>query len=198
MSRTTIDSTESPRARMVRSAARMIRERGVTGVGLRQIAADADGPRGSLQRYFPGGKTQVLLEAIDLAVTDFGEGTRLAITDATTLPDAVQLIVASWREVLLSSDFTIGCPIASFVVDVSGVEPLRVRAAERFDYWRKGIAMVYRRFGYDRAAAWNEALVVMSALEGAALVARATREIEAIDTVERLLLDRVDVARECR
>lgn len=189
----TTHSPEPPRARMVRSAARMIRERGVTGVGLRQIAADADGPRGSLQRYFPGGKTQVLLEAIDLAVDDFAAGTRAA-AEAETLPDAVGMIVSSWREVLVDSDFTVGCPIASFVVDVSAVDPLRERADERFTHWRKGIAAIYRRFGYDRSAAWDEAILVMSALEGAALVARAARDIEAIDAVERLLLDRVSSA----
>ncbi|GGF10399.1 TetR/AcrR family transcriptional regulator [Williamsia phyllosphaerae] len=184
------DTPEPPRARMVRSAARMIRERGVTGVGLRQIAADADGPRGSLQRYFPGGKTQVLLEAIDLAVDDFAAGTRAA-AEAETLPDAVRMIVASWREVLTDSDFTVGCPIASFVVDVSSVDPLRERADERFSNWRKAIAAIYRRFGYDRSAAWDEAILVISALEGAALVARAARDIEAIDVVEKLLVDRL-------
>ncbi|MBJ7288688.1 TetR/AcrR family transcriptional regulator [Williamsia sp.] len=187
----TTDTPEPPRARMVRSAARMIRERGVTGVGLRQIAADADGPRGSLQRYFPGGKTQVLLEAIDLAVDDFATGTRFASAEAQTLPDAVRMIVSSWREVLVDSNFTVGCPIASFVVDVSAVDPLRERADERFTNWRKAIAAIYRRFGYDRAAAWDEAVLVISALEGAALVARAARDIEAIDVVEKLLVDRL-------
>ncbi|WP_032368288.1 TetR/AcrR family transcriptional regulator [Rhodococcoides fascians] len=194
----TIGSLESPRARMVRSAARMIRERGVTGVGLRQIAADAGGPRGSLQRYFPGGKTQVMLEAIDLAVDDFGAGTKVAASDAASLAEAVRMMVSSWREVLKVSDFTIGCPIASFVVDVSAVAPLRERADERFTHWRKGIASIYREFGYDRTAAWDEALMVMSALEGAALIARAARDIEAIDAAERLLLDRVDTTRRGR
>src|SRR6478672_3627950 len=38
------------RDRIVRSAVELVRERGVHGVGLRQIVAHADGPRGSLQR----------------------------------------------------------------------------------------------------------------------------------------------------
>ena len=55
------------RDRIVRSAGALVRERGVHGVGLRQIVAHADGPRGSLQRYFPGGKTQLITEALNLA-----------------------------------------------------------------------------------------------------------------------------------
>ena len=57
---------------MVRSAARMICERGVHGVGMRQIAADAEGSRGSLQRYFPGGKNQILIEARRLSKAPAG------------------------------------------------------------------------------------------------------------------------------
>ena len=38
------------RDRIVRSAATLVRERGVHGVGLRQIVAHADGPSRSLQR----------------------------------------------------------------------------------------------------------------------------------------------------
>ena len=180
----------TPRARMVDSAARMLRERGVTGVGMRQIAADAHGPRGSLQRYFPGGKAQVMTEALEVAVTDFAKGTRDA-EDAPDLASAISSIVESWRQVLLHSDFTAGCPIAAFVVDASESDPLREQAHERFTRWRTAVARIHRRFGYDRAAAWDEAALVISALEGAALVARAGRSIEPLDAVERLLVDRV-------
>jgi AcrR family transcriptional regulator len=56
------------RARMVRSAATLMRERGIHGVGLREIVTHSGGPRGSLGRYFPGGKTQLMAEAIDVAL----------------------------------------------------------------------------------------------------------------------------------
>ena len=51
---------------MVRSAATLLRARGVHGVGLREIVAHSGGPRGSLGRFFPGGKTQLMTEALDL------------------------------------------------------------------------------------------------------------------------------------
>lgn len=186
------ETRDRPRARMVRSAARMIRERGVNGVGLRQIAADADGSRGSLQRFFPGGKTQVLLESLDVALDDFGTGTRLAFTDATDLSEAIHMIVESWRHVLVSSDYTSGCPLAALVVDVSAVDPLREAADGRFTRWRGAIAAIYRRFGWERDPAWEEAMLVIASIEGAALVARAARSTEPLDAVERLLKQRAD------
>ncbi len=179
----------TPRERMVHSAARMMRERGVTGVGMREIAADAQGPRGSLQRYFPGGKTQVMSEALAVAVADFSAGTRAA-ADAEDLPSAIAIVVESWRTVMVANDFRAGCPIASVVVDASESEPLRMDANERFAQWRRAVASIYRRFGYDRESAWDEAMLLISAIEGAALVARAGRTVEPLDAVERLLVDR--------
>src|SRR6476619_3429325 len=73
------------RDRIVRSAAALVRERGVHGVGMRQIVAHADGPRGSLQRYFPGGKTQLVTEALQLVGAEVLEDTESRLVDAATL-----------------------------------------------------------------------------------------------------------------
>src|SRR3979409_2414150 len=81
------------RARMVRSAATLMRERGIHGVGLREIVTHSGGPRGSLGRYFPGGKTQLMTEAIDVALADLSEELERALTEAETFPDAIGEIV---------------------------------------------------------------------------------------------------------
>src|ERR1700755_675132 len=80
------------RARMVRSAATLIRERGIHGVGLREIVVHSGGPRGSLGRYFPGGKTQLMTEAIDVALADLNDELERTLTEAETLPAAMGLI----------------------------------------------------------------------------------------------------------
>src|SRR5580700_2279521 len=53
-----------PRERMVRSAAQLIRRKGVSGTGMREIVVEADAPRGSLQHYFPGGKEELVSDAL--------------------------------------------------------------------------------------------------------------------------------------
>src|SRR5712691_5168208 len=77
------------RARMVRSAATLMRQRGIHGVGLREIVAHSGGPRGSLGRYFPGGKTQLMTEAIDVVIADLSDEVDRALTDAASFPDAI-------------------------------------------------------------------------------------------------------------
>src|ERR1700720_155984 len=53
-----------PRERMVRSAAQLIRRKGVSGTGMREIVVEANAPRGSLQHYFPGGKEELVSDAL--------------------------------------------------------------------------------------------------------------------------------------
>src|ERR1700738_3260870 len=114
------DRRRSPaRARMVRSAATLSRERGIHGVGLREIVAHSGGPRGSLGRYFPGGKTQVMTEAIDVVIAELSDEVDKALAQAKTFPDAIGALVAPWRRLLVEHDFALGCPMAATVVDAA-------------------------------------------------------------------------------
>jgi len=93
---------------MVRSAATLIRERGIHGTGLREVVAHSGGPRGSLGRFFPGGKTQLVTEAIDVALSEiFGDFER-TLSEAETFPEAIRAIVIPWRRLLVDHDFALG------------------------------------------------------------------------------------------
>jgi len=187
------DRRRSPaRARMVRSAATLLRERGFHGVGLREVVAHSGGPRGSLGRYFPGGKTQLMTEAIDdVLVGLFAELDR-TLLESETFEDAIAGIVAPWRQVLLEHDFALGCPLVASVVDAAANnDALRVDLSDRLDRWQAKVADVYVKFGDPPAAAAEHATVLLAALEGALVFARARRDTEPIDTVERYFAARV-------
>ena len=175
------------RDRIVRSAAALVRERGVHGVGLRQIVAHADGPRGSLQRYFPGGKTQLITEALNLAGAEVLDDTESRLGEAATLADAIDAIFAPWRQALLQSNFTMGCPIAATVVDASGDDRLREGARALFDQWRDLVHAALVRFGVQKSTAEDAASVLLAALEGALVLSRANQSTQPLDTVQRFL-----------
>ncbi len=182
----TPDRRRSPaRARMVRSAATLMRERGIHGVGLREIVAHSGGPRGSLGRYFPGGKTQLMTEAIDVVVGEISAEVDQALTEAKTFPDAIGAIVAPWRHLLVEHDFALGCPLAATVVDAADNDQLRVHVDELLTQWQVAVADVYARFGDPPSVAQQQTTVLLAAIEGALILARAQRSTEPLDTVER-------------
>jgi TetR/AcrR family transcriptional repressor of lmrAB and yxaGH operons len=173
---------------MVRSAATLMRERGIHGVGLREIVTHSGGPRGSLGRYFPGGKTQLITEAIDVVVADLSDEVDRALTAAETFPDAIGVIVAPWRRLLIDHDFALGCPLAATVVDAADNDDLRVHVSELLAQWQVSVADVYVKFGDPPAVADEHSTVLLAALEGALILARARRSTEPLDTVERYFL----------
>jgi len=179
---------------MVRSAATLIRERGIHGTGLREVVAHSGGPRGSLGRFFPGGKTQLVTEAIDVALVDlFNDlGT---LSEAETFPDAISVIVIPWRRLLVDHDFALGCPLAATICDASDNDSLRTHVSQLLARWRAPVVDAYTRFGAPQAEAEAQATVLLAALEGALILARAQLSIEPLDTVERFFASRAPDAR---
>lgn len=168
---------------MVRGAGRLIKERGIHGVGMRQVVDFSQTPRGSLQRYFPGGKAQLTAEAVVLAVEEFPSGFPAAL-QADTLSTAVALTLAPWRSQLSSSDYTVGCPLMPIVVDGVDDERVQTIAIDSFEAWVEQATQLFRRFGFTPSAAQTTAIAFVSATEGAILLSRARRDLAAIDAVE--------------
>jgi AcrR family transcriptional regulator len=178
------------RARMVRSASMLMRERGIHGVGLREVVAHSGGPRGSLGRYFPGGKTQLMTEAIDVVSAEVSGEVDEALTQAKSFPDAISAIVAPWRRLLVEHDFALGCPLAATVVDAADNDELRVHVNELLAQWQASVTDVYVRFGDPPSDAEEQSTVLLAAIEGALIVARARRSTEPLDAVERYFASR--------
>jgi AcrR family transcriptional regulator len=175
---------------MVRSAAMLMRERGIHGVGLREIVTHSGGPRGSLGRFFPGGKTQLMTEAIDVALADLLDELDRALTDAETFPEAIAAIVTAWRRLLVDHDFALGCPLAATIVDAADNDDLRAHVSASLGRWQASVAAVYVKFGDPPAVAEEHSTVLLAALEGALILARAQRSTEPLATVERYFASR--------
>jgi len=187
-SRTRSAGRQQPaRDRIVRSAGELVRERGVHGTGLRQIVAHADGPRGSLQRYFPGGKTQLITEAINLAAAEVWDDTESGLVEAANLTDAIDAIFAPWRQLLVDSNFTLGCPIAATVEDASGDDQLRQEARALLAQMQDSVRDALIRFGVPKSTADDDASVLVAALEGALILSRADGSTQPLDTMQRFL-----------
>src|SRR3954466_6968952 len=102
----------SPRERMVISTALLIRERGAHSTAISDVLEHSGAPRGSAYHYFPGGRTQLLCEAVDFAA-DF---TSHWIASAASSLEAIDRIVGEFRKQLVESDYRAGCPVVAVAV----------------------------------------------------------------------------------
>lgn len=170
----------STREKMVRTAAVLLREHGVAGTTIDRVLAVSGAPRGSVYHHFPGGRAQLLSEAVEFATDSIielagaaGEGDPAVALDA---------FVALWREQLIASDYRAGCPVVAVVVDSDPALPeLTEQAGEAFGRWQSVLARMLGERGMTATSADRLALQSLCILEGAVAVSRARRGISPLD-----------------
>ncbi|MCZ0731441.1 TetR/AcrR family transcriptional regulator [Mycolicibacterium iranicum] len=184
----------SPRERMVVSAALLIRERGAHPTAIADVLAHSGAPRGSAYHYFPGGRTQLLCEAVDYAADFMAQ--RLA--QASSGLEALDDLFAYYRKQLQHSEFRAGCPVVAVAVEAG--DPAKPdqsaavidRAAAAFARWRDAISQRLVADGMAASAAPAVATLVLSSFEGAIVLARASRDLEPLDLVHSQLRSLID------
>ncbi|MFC9786987.1 TetR/AcrR family transcriptional regulator [Rhodococcus sp. NPDC127528] len=181
------------RDRMLASAVTLFRERGVDSTSFADVITHSQAPRGSIYHHFPGGKAQLAEEATQMA------GEMMSATIAANLErrepgETLQAIVDGFRRQLLDSDFDASCPVAAAALAGGDFAAARTIAGGAFTSWETVIAGGLERRGLapDRAAAL--ATTAVATIEGAIMVAKAQRDVRALDRVGPELVRWVDAA----
>ncbi|MFI2640573.1 TetR/AcrR family transcriptional regulator [Streptomyces sp. NPDC018610] len=191
------DGGRGPRERLVFSAAQLIRRDGVGATGMRDVAAHADAPRGSLQHYFPGGKEQLVNEAVAWAGRYAGRRVARFLADlAEPTPSGLfAAMVRQWTDEYERAGAVGGCPVAAATVDHASCGPsTRQATAAAFAAWRGPVAEALTDMGVPAGRAESLATLMISSLEGAILMARAECGVRPLTTVARELAPLLDAA----
>jgi AcrR family transcriptional regulator len=168
--------------RILESTAELFRRQGYTGTGMKQIAAEASAPFGSVYHFFPGGKEQLGVETIRTSGRMY---TQLFASVALQAPDvlsAVHSFFAGAGETLRETDYADACPIATVALEVASTnEPLRIATADVFEEWIEGATEYFAFAGIVRPRARELGLAMLSLLEGAFIFCRAMRTTEPME-----------------
>ena len=114
--------SSNPRAKMIRSAALLISQRGVEGTSFSDVLALSGAPRGSIYHYFPGGKTQLVEEAACYA-GDAMAAELVACLEHDDPLEVVKAFAAFYRPALHETDYALGCPIVASALEASSALP---------------------------------------------------------------------------
>ncbi|MEU5797168.1 TetR/AcrR family transcriptional regulator [Streptomyces sp. NPDC047813] len=169
------------RDRMVLSAAALLREYGASGTSVDKVLAHSGAPRGSVYHHFPGGRAQLIDEAVAFAGDFVAE-----LIDAAARADdpvaAVDAFFALWREQLVGSGFRAGCPVVAVAVETNDEAPGLARsAAAVFGRWQQALAALFVRHGLTEERGRRLGSFVIAAVEGAVVMCRAERSTAPLD-----------------
>jgi AcrR family transcriptional regulator len=146
-------------------------------------------PRGSAYHYFPGGRTQLLCEAVDFA----GDYVAAKIVKGSRGLDVLDDLVRNYRDQLSRTDYRAGCPVVAVTVEAGDPDephrtgPVIERAAKVFSRWTRLIEQRLTADGITASRAEELAMLITTSIEGAIVVARASRDVKPLDLVHRQL-----------
>jgi AcrR family transcriptional regulator len=170
-------SPRSARLRLLDAAEEILREVGMAGAGIKDVVARSGAPIGSLYHYFPGGKTQLVSESLQIhaekshrLLEHFFDGRRTAAA-------ALRLLFDTAADAFERAGAFKGCAIGAVALDLMPQDSaLREICRSTFDGWA---ALIAPRLPFPSARARHaSAVTVVAALEGAFVLAKAARSGE--------------------
>jgi AcrR family transcriptional regulator len=180
--------SSSSRASMIRSAATLFGSHGLTGTSFSDVLADSGAPRGSIYYHFPGGKRQLAEDAI--AWTSEQVLTHLRACPASTATGVLAWFIDLWRQSVLASAGSSGCPVAGVAVDTGTTAGDLIDAARAaFSSWTALLAEQLQAAGVPAARAQPIATAALASMEGALILCRAERSSQPLEATAQELMN---------
>lgn len=176
------------RENMIVAAIRLMQGRGPTASGIADIVAEAGAPRGSIYHHFPGGKDEILIEAIVRARAAGLSAIVAADTKATSAENLVERVARAFRAGPEAASWESGCPVAATAIEGAHQSaPVREAVANTFAAWADAIGQGMARQGLAAEAAKGLGQAVIAAIEGAILTSRASGHSAPYDATIKVL-----------
>lgn len=157
------------------------------------VVAAAGASRGSLYHYFPGGRSEMVEDAVRDAVAEYSEG--LEALRGVEPSVAIPLFVDAWRCEAEASDYTAGCPVVAAALGGESEPAGRDLAGAAFADWTAVIADYLRDCGVPRPRAEPLAMLALSAVEGAVVLSLAQRSSAPMQRVADELVRLIEAER---
>jgi TetR/AcrR family transcriptional repressor of lmrAB and yxaGH operons len=174
---------------MVSAALELFGRRGYHATAFSDVVEAGNVPRGSIYFHFPGGKEELARAVTEAATLEIVGLCDEAAAGAETPAEFVQALVDIVAQRLVTTGYERGCAVATMVLELAPFAPeLHATFAQCFLRWRDALAAHLVGFGIRPEEAARAAVMIMSTIEGALLIARALGDAEPLySTAEQLV-----------
>ena len=174
------------RQKMVEGATQVLRRRGLHATAFSEVLSLTGTSRGSIYHHFPGGKAELIEAVLDDFTTMLDD--RLQALHGLPVEALVREALALWRGMLLRDDCESGCPVVAVTVAADSSRLLQ-DCQQAFEQWTATLTSALKAGGLPLAQAASFATLLMAAVQGAILLARAAGDVAPFDLVAARLQD---------
>ena len=175
------------RDRILGATAALLRRKGYTGTGLKEIVKASEAPFGSVYHFFPGGKEELGAEAIRVSGRTYNALIQAFYEGASDLVTATSEFFEAGAQVLRETNYEDACPIATVALEVASTsEPMREATADVFESWISDLTGYLVESGAEPKRAREASIILFNLVEGAFILCRAWRSTEPMELAGRL------------
>lgn len=182
---------DGPRERLINSAIHLVRRNGLAGTGIAELLEHSKTARRSIYMHFPRGKDE-LIETSTRAAGTVMSATIARLTASDDPAQSIEAFVRMWRSILADSDFTAGCPVVAAALGGSEAQSAPAAAAAVFRDWERLISAQLVRLGVPTARADSLATMTIGSVEGAIVLAIASRSLQPLERTQLHLTELVE------
>jgi AcrR family transcriptional regulator len=172
--------------RIVLAMAELLRTQGYAATGINQLVEASGAPTGSIYHHFKGGKLAVAAAALRQTGAIYIQLLPLLLDPYDDLATGVEAAFAQAAEDLENTGWANLCPVGTVTGEVADTVPeLREVAANVIARWIDEGTRYFVRRGLSDADARGAVYALVSALEGAFILARGQRSREPLHAAGR-------------
>src|SRR4051794_30871976 len=186
------------RDRMIGAAMHGLQHHGLAGMSFTEVLARSGAARGAIYHHFPGGKRQLVAEAAERQGRQVLEHlTELAARPAGSPREVVEAFVGMVRPVVAAASEGGGCAVAAVTtrLDADSADLCRV-AATAFGSWVHRLGGALAAAGMPAGPAADLAALLVTMLEGAQVLCRASGDLEHFERAARAAMAAAGGARD--
>jgi AcrR family transcriptional regulator len=172
--------------RIVLAMAELLRTQGYAATGINQLVEASGAPTGSIYHHFKGGKLAVAAAALRQTGGVYIQLLPLLLDPYDDLATGVEAAFAEAAEDLENTGWANLCPVGTVTGEIADTVPeLREVAAKVIAHWIDEGTRYFVRRGLSDADARSAVYALVSALEGAFILARGQRSREPLHAAGR-------------
>ena len=173
--------------RLIRAAAHLFSNRGYHGVGLAEILAEAQAPKGSLYHHFPNGKSDLAMASATWASDQILLLIATSFEPANSFSDGATTLCCNLADLFDTAGKWCGCPISSTLFEGPDNVQFHRHAAHLFEGWITEVEYHAQRLGLDQDEATATAQNFYILLQGGWQLARVRRSSEVLRSLPAIL-----------
>jgi TetR/AcrR family transcriptional regulator, lmrAB and yxaGH operons repressor len=181
-------SAGNTRGKMIDAAYELMKLKGYEATSFRDVWERAGTPRGSVYFHFPDGKEELGQEVLATSGRHLVAVTQEAGAASRTTREFIRALSGIVADQLEAENYRIGCPVMAVSLETANSSPALLAAADRaFASWRQAVVneLVHKGVGAEQAQ--DAAILLVSALEGARVMAMTCGSREPLDRVGAML-----------